>query len=144
MSPLPIVLHALLALPPSIHFLLLSSAHTPPDPSTIQPILRNYAFNLLSTSAACLAVVLAPEHRERTCFEGALAVYHVAPIWRAVARIMDGGNEQRGTGAGAGAGAPSPTPPTRTRDLGGPYVHLITHVVVMGMLLSDALRGWSA
>ena len=58
---------------------------------------------------------------------GALAVYHVAPVVRAVSRIIggDGSGKVRGRG---------------WRGLGGPWVHLAGHLVclvALGRLFSS-------
>lgn len=126
-SNLAFYLHGLLALPPFLNFLVLSFNPDRLARTQTGHILRNYAFLLLSTSLVTFVHVSnqGPGARvdERTK-DGrmalALAVYHVAPIWRAIARILAG-------------------EPVWTKEMGGPGVHLGTHVVVAGVLLKKGL-----
>ena len=53
----------------------------------------------------------------------ALGIYHIAPIWRAVVRIWGGNIREKAF---------------TKREMGGPGVHLITHVIVLGALIRRA------
>lgn len=118
------LLHATLALFASLNFLKLSS-QTPDTtliPSTnltIRPVIRSYALLLLSTSIVSFVLgsqVLADAFSLRVTRWIALGmgVYHVGPILRAWERVKNG-NEGK--------------------ELGGPVVHLITHLLVEGLLV---------
>lgn len=126
MAPASILLHGLLALPASLNFFRLSLAPTSAAALTLTPaILRNYAALLLSTSLVSLALALLPPAPAQTAaVRAAMGVYHLAPIARALGRIGDGITRERTVG----------------RDMGGPWVHLGTHVVVLGLLLRDVVR----
>jgi len=54
----------------------------------------------------------------------ALGIYHIAPIWRAVVRIWGGGSGREKA--------------FTKGEMGGPGVHLITHVIVLGALIRRA------
>lgn len=164
-SKTPFLVHFLLAIPATINFYRLSrpSKAKPSAPETntssdaSQPILpashglpdeqvsaviRNYSFSLLSSCLTALTVYRWIDRPASAFSHGlgssiyndlaaSLAVYHVGPILRAFGRIF--------AGAGAGAGADRMVS-ARAKDLGGPVVHLVLHVVVIGALIREALR----
>ncbi|KAH8090530.1 hypothetical protein HD553DRAFT_7966 [Filobasidium floriforme] len=124
-SNLAFYLHGLLAIPPFFNFFALSFNPDRLARSQTGHILRNYAFLLLSTSVVTFVHLanqtLGVEQRVKDGRMAlALSIYHVAPIWRAIARI---------TGGEA----------VWTKEMGGPGVHLGTHLVVMAVLLKKGL-----
>lgn len=127
-SNLAFYLHGLLALPPFFNFLALSFNPTKLPVSQTGYILRNYAFLLLSTSLVSFVHMSnqGPGGVDEKTKDGrmalALAVYHIAPIWRATGRILSG-------------------EAVWTKEMGGPGVHLGTHLAVVGVLLRKGLMG---
>jgi hypothetical protein len=162
-SKTPFLVHFLLAIPATINFYLLSrppKAATPPSTTSnetsqlaatiplhgipeaqVSAVIRNYSFSLLSS---CLTALTVYRWIDRTSFPtstglgssiyndlaASLAVYHMGPILRALGRVY---------GSTAGANGDRLVS-TRGKDLGGPVLHLVLHVVVMGALVREALR----
>ncbi|CED83136.1 hypothetical protein [Phaffia rhodozyma] len=88
LASVPLLLHTLLLLPPSFKFLL----DPPPSPPAVRPLVRSYAFLLLSTHLACLVLTfsLRPGSVILARLAIALAVYHFGPIGRAWGRLKNG------------------------------------------------------
>jgi hypothetical protein len=162
-SKVPFLVHFLLAISATINFYLLSrppKATTPasttpnetsqlaaPIPlhsipeSQISAVIRNYSFSLLSS---CLTALTVYRWIDRSSFPtstglgssiyndlaASLAVYHIGPILRAMGRVF---------GSTAGANGDRLVS-MRGKDLGGPVLHLMLHVAVMGALVREALR----
>lgn len=112
----PILAHALLALPPSLKFLL----NPPPSGPDIAPLIRSYGFLLLSTHVITLTVALSTTPSTHVLARIALgcSLYHAGPIQRAWSRLRQG-------------------EPAFTTDLGGPAVHLILHAILGAVLLAQ-------
>lgn len=128
------ILHGLLALPPAINFLRLSlklgnpfyaspspqPADTLPEAPNLPPILLSYSLLLLSSSICAFFLANAeglPPSLVKA-LAGSFGIYHVGPIARAIGRIRakDDGLE-----------------------MGGPWVHFLTHVAVGSWLWMVAL-----
>ncbi|KAK6518208.1 hypothetical protein TWF506_005367 [Arthrobotrys conoides] len=140
----PFILHSLLELPPSL--LLLFSPlsfiprRSPQDINSISPVLRQYGAILLSSSIFSFLLSVTPDDILITSnAEGwtlhrlsavSLAFYHVFPIFRALERIQGGERAVVFPFFGTGGSM---------KGMGGPGVHLITHLVVGGALLRFAL-----
>ncbi|KAJ9109300.1 hypothetical protein QFC21_000629 [Naganishia friedmannii] len=167
-SKTPFLLHFLLAVPATINFFLLSrppKAQTPalnatanettqfepPKPSHGLPdaqvgaVIRNYSFSLLSSCLTALTLYRWIDHLP-TAGSGrtglgssmysdlavSLAAYHIGPILRALGRIA-------GASVSSGVGGDQLVS-TRGKDLGGPVLHLVLHLAVMGGLVREALK----
>jgi hypothetical protein len=166
-SKTPFLLHFLLAVPATINFYLLSrppKAQTPAPNATaneatglgtvipshglpdaqVGAVIRNYSFSLLSSCLTALTVYRWIDHLPTagsgraglgsslySDLAASLAVYHIGPILRALGRIV---------GASGGGGAGDQLVSTRGKDLGGPVLHLVLHLAVMGGLVREALR----
>ncbi|KAJ9099581.1 hypothetical protein QFC20_005647 [Naganishia adeliensis] len=159
-SKTPFLMHFLLAIPATINFYFLSrppkaqpsapettsneasqlaqptASHSLPD-AQVGAVIRNYSFSLLSSCLTALTVYRWIDRPAETFSHGlgasiyndlaaSLAVYHVGPILRALGRVF-------GRSAGTGGDRLG-------KDLGGPVLHLVVHVVVMGALIMEALR----
>jgi len=117
---LPFLLHLLIELPASLSFYFSPSSQLPRSTPSAHALIRQYAILLLSTNLIALIFLLHPPPTDsvaellRGNVAGALAVYHVAPVVRAVSRIIGGAG--RGEGRRGG-----------WRGLGGPWVHLVGH-----------------
>ena len=162
-SKAPFLIHFLLAIPATINFYLLSrppKAATPaPSASNetsqvasttplhglpeaqISAVIRNYSFSLLSSCLTALTVYRWIDRPASTTTTGlgssiyndlaaSLAAYHIGPILRALGRVFGSRAAAEGDRLVS----------TRGNDLGGPILHLVLHVVVMGALLREALR----
>jgi hypothetical protein len=161
-SKTPFLVHFLLAIPATINFYLLSrpSKATTPASTTsnetsqlassiplhgipeaqISAVIRSYSFSLLSS---CLTALTIYRWIDRPSFPtstglgssiyndlaASLAVYHIGPILRALGRVFGGNAGANGDGLVS----------TRGKDLGGPVLHLVLHVLVMGALVREAL-----
>lgn len=162
-SKTPFLVHFLLAIPATLNFYLLSRPpkataartttsnetselasttplHSIPD-NQVGAVIRNYSFSLLSS---CLTALTVYRWIDRPSFPtstglgasiyndlaASLAVYHIGPILRALGRVF---------GSAAGANGDRLVS-ARGKDLGGPVLHLVLHVVVMGALVREALR----
>lgn len=129
--------HLLVELPASLSFLLGPGKQLQdPNPSPEAVLVcQSYGGLLLSTNVLCLLFL---------CYNGgdsdsdvvdatamvaaSLAVYHVFPVWRAWSRIRSQGRLGRGWAKQADA-------------LGGPYVHLVVHVLTFCSLAWAGLHG---
>lgn len=129
-TQLPFLCHLLLETPASLSFLLSPSSQLPRPTPNAHALIRQYAILLLSSNLVALTLLFHPStigtsaEAIRGNVAGALAVYHVAPVVRAVSRIVC--SNERGKGRGRG-----------WRELGGPWVHLGGHagcLVALGRL----------
>lgn len=128
-SSLPFYLHALIETPASLNFFLNPAAQLPPAVSTLAPeaqaslhfVIRQYA--VLLFSSVLIALVFATRSvvdGTGRKVAGALAVYHAAPLARAVWRITETqleGGLVIGDGKGGG--------------LGGPWLHALVHALAL-------------
>lgn len=127
MVQLAFLLHSLVSLPASINFLNIA-IHIPFETRLThnsihqtRPIVFSYALLLLSTAIISLVfafTAILPGGSTRRMLALGMMVYHVGPILRALVRL------KRGVGG---------------KELGGPMVHLLTHLVVVLALAITAL-----
>lgn len=111
---LPFWLHILIEFPASLNYFFNPSEQLPSPAPQAHAIIKQYAVLLLVSSLIAGIFALRPLDRTSRNVAGALAVYHLAPLMRAVGRV---GNSRYGKG------------------LGGPVVHIIVHGVVFLSLL---------
>ena len=110
---LSLILHLCIELPGSINFMLRpSSTLSKPQPQS-HGVIRQYALLLMSTNIMVMLLLIKPMDELTQQISGALALYHTAPIIRAVSRI-------RSQEAG--------------RALGGPWLHALVHSVCAAIL----------
>ncbi len=182
---IPFLLHILLELPASITFFLSPSTQLqlpspPPTPraySQAHALIRQYAVLLLVSNLVALICVLQPTaiddilgiraegkvvevERLRGNVAGALAVYHLAPLVRAVGRMVNGDGHGHGHGHGRGytteqgnghgnaRGRGGRTKGRKGRGtawglkgLGGPWVHAVGHLGCL-VALAGLFLGW--
>lgn len=103
---LPFWLHILIELPASLNFYFNPSEQLPSPAPQAHAIIRQYAVLLLVSNIIAGIFALRPLDRTSRNVAGAFAVYHVAPLMRALSRV---GRANYGEG------------------LGGPVVHVIVH-----------------
>lgn len=110
--------HSLLLLAPACLFL----ARPPPAPPAVAPLIRSYGLLALSIHLVTLALAF-PGSPLPSALLGRVslgcAVYHVGPILRALGRLRSGDT---------------------ATDLGGPMVHLLSHLAVLSGLLVETRR----
>ncbi|KAL3421771.1 hypothetical protein PVAG01_05927 [Phlyctema vagabunda] len=107
---IPFYLHILLEIPASLNFFFKPSQQlglSSPAPGA-EAVVRQYAVLLLASSVLALIFALRPIDTASKRVAGALGIYHLAPLTRAVGRIW------------AGEIALS-------SGLGGPWVHAAVH-----------------
>jgi hypothetical protein len=109
LSTLPFWFHLLIELPASINFFLNPSEQLSSPAPQAHALVRQYAALLFASSLVALIFAVRPVDRTSRNVAGALAVYHLAPLGRAVSRVLGG---EVGYGKG----------------LGGPWIHLVAHV----------------
>jgi len=130
---IPFHLHTLFELPASLNFFLRplqqiqppSSSSTSNSPLILPPsvsaVVRQYAALLFAS--CCVSLTFAARaHHDETARRGAgaLALYHLAPLMRAVSRLRSGETPFEG-------------------GLGGPAVHAIGHGIIFLSLLMVAV-----
>jgi hypothetical protein len=132
----PFLLHALIELVASLVFITNPASQLPlaalPPPAALPArlVVQSLGGAVLSSSLVALAFavrpVTAPAHWDRTCrlVGWAFAFWHVWPCYRAAVRILSG--VERGT--------------VQARALGGPPVHLATHILFVGGFVWSACR----
>ena len=126
----PFWAHVAVELPASLKFFLNPSnqlsAHTEAHDPAIEAIIRQYA--VLLFVSVLISLIFALRKVDYTSYQvaTALMLYHVAPILRAASRVTQGDQTWLG------------------RDLGGPWVHLVVHMLCFSMLARLALEGFFA
>ena len=124
---LPFAFHAIIETAAALSFILAPEKQLPNCSPAAKLILRQYGGLLLATNLVCLAVIAQPTF-ERTgqLIAAALGSYHIWPAYRAYARLQPGAvvGDVRVEGAGT---------------LGGPMVHLIVHLLCLGMFIVAAM-----
>ena len=107
-AAIPFWLHIIIEIPASLNFFLNPSEQLSSPAPQAHAIIKQYAVLLLVSNLIALIFALRPIDRTSKNVAGALAIYHLSPLMRAVSRILD-----KDVDYGSG--------------LGGPWVHLIVH-----------------
>ncbi|KAL2069576.1 hypothetical protein VTL71DRAFT_14255 [Oculimacula yallundae] len=112
---LAFLIHALLELPASLNFFFRPNEQLLSPAPQAHALIRQYAVLLMSSNIVALIFAFRPVDETSRRVAGALAVYHAAPLVRAVGRI-------RASGTGYG------------KEFGGPWVHALLHSGALGAL----------
>jgi len=123
-SRLPFWAHVLIELPAAFNFLLHPSEQLPIPAPQAHAIIQQYGALLLVSVNIALIFAVRPVDPTSRKVSGALALYHLAPLSRAVSRIRKGDFEYG-------------------QGLGGPWVHLVVHFIVLLGLVQLWARGRS-
>ena len=116
---LGLLLHLIIELPACISFFLRPSATLSQPQSYAHGVIQQYALLLASTNLIVLAILSRPVDHLSGQVSGALAVYHIGPSVRAIARIR-----KRELG----------------NALGGPWLHVLVHLICVGTLAMSFAR----
>ncbi|KAB5583048.1 hypothetical protein GE09DRAFT_1211663 [Coniochaeta sp. 2T2.1] len=130
LSKTPLLLHAILEALASLSFTLNPSAQLSSTATDVEArlILRSYGGLLLSTSILCGGFYFRPGFDSATrLVAGSMGVYHLFPIARAWSRLRREGRTEKGKEG--------------KKVLGGPGVHLLVHVAVLGGLVGSVVWG---
>ncbi|KPI45052.1 uncharacterized protein AB675_2557 [Cyphellophora attinorum] len=127
----PLLHHALIELPASLQFLLLPSRQLSHHTPHAHAIIRQYALLLFCSVLVALALALSPPttpiaqllHGRLVC---ALGLYHVGPVLRSGARVLEGW-KRRGTGGWGG----------KEVEAG---IYVVLHLIIGGRMFADGLR----
>ncbi|KAH7410831.1 hypothetical protein BKA64DRAFT_365152 [Cadophora sp. MPI-SDFR-AT-0126] len=109
------IIHALLELPASLNFFFRPNEQLSSPAPQAHALIRQYAVLLMSSNIVALVFAFRPVDEISRRVAGALAVYHAAPLVRAVGRIASKGEEYG-------------------KGLGGPWVHAVVHAGALGTL----------
>lgn len=112
----PFLLHLLVETPACLNFLLRPGNQLEIDQPYAHAVIRQYAVLLFSTNLVALIFVLEEPSQLSAKVAGAFAVYHIAPIFRAAARLQS---------------RPSPS-----KGKSEPLLHLTVHVTCLIALAS--------
>ncbi|KAJ5051747.1 uncharacterized protein L3040_001519 [Drepanopeziza brunnea f. sp. 'multigermtubi'] len=135
---LPFLIHIALETPAALSFFLRPDNQLSSPAPQAHALIRQYAALLLSSNLVAAVFTCREVDGTSRWVAAALAVYHLAPLLRALARISGSGclRGQRGTartvretGARRGENAGNET------GLGGPWVHALAHAGALGALL---------
>jgi hypothetical protein len=116
---LGLLLHLMVELPACINFFLRPSATLSKSQPYAHGLIRQYALLLASTNLIALAFLVRPADHLSGQVSGALVVYHIGPLFRAISRIQ---TQEMGSA------------------LGGPWLHLIAHLLCIGALAISFAR----
>jgi hypothetical protein len=117
---LPFWIHFIVETPASFNFFLNPSEQLSSPAPQAHAIIAQYAVLLFSSNLIALVFANRPVDGTSKLVAAALAVYHLAPLVRAVSRVM---NKEQTYGKG----------------LGGPWVHLGVHGICIFALLTLSL-----
>ncbi|TVY17394.1 hypothetical protein LARI1_G005206 [Lachnellula arida] len=124
LSTLPFWLHLLIELPASLNFFLNPAEQLSSAAPQAHALVRQYAVLLFASSLVALIFATRQVDRTSRNVAGALAVYHLAPLVRAVSRVF---------GGGVGYG----------KAFGGPWIHLAVHgLCFVGLSRMYLSRRW--
>ena len=118
-SNIAFVFHIIVELPASLNFFFRPFNTLQSPQSHSEGVIRQYALLLMSSNFIAAAFVNRPSDALSGWVAGALAFYHLGPLWRAVLRVCRG--ESKG-------------------GLESPWVHAITHVACFTTLLMAYLE----
>ncbi|KAI0411254.1 hypothetical protein F5X98DRAFT_357608 [Xylaria grammica] len=124
---LAFAVHAAVEAAAGLSFIVHPEGQLPLCTPAARLILRQYGGLLLASSMICLIIIAGPGCNATTTrlVAAALGSYHVWPCYRASVRIR---NETRHRFE-------------ETSFLGGPPVHLVVHLVCLGLFLYAAIAG---
>jgi hypothetical protein len=108
---IPFLTHLLLELPASINFYLAPSEQLSSPAPQAHALIRQYAVLLASSNLVALTFLLREIDGTSKAVAGALGVYHIAPLVRAIGRLRE--SDSRGRKYGS--------------RFGGPTLHAIVH-----------------
>jgi len=111
-----LLLHLMVELPASINFLLRPSATLSVPQPQAHAVIRQYALLLMSTNLIVLALLMREMDQLSGKIAGALVLYHIGPIARALSRVK---NQASGS------------------VLGGPKLHAFVHVLCVVTLVTS-------
>ena len=103
-----LLLHLIVELPASINFLIRPSATLSVPQPQAHAVIRQYALLLFSTNLIVLVLLMREMDELSGKMAGALALYHVGPVARALSRTQK---------------------PESGGILGGPWLHAFVHVL---------------
>jgi hypothetical protein len=86
----PFLFHAFLEIPAAFTFFLYPSRQSRSHSPQAHAVIRQYAVLLMSSVLVALIFAVRPMEEVSGQVAGALALYHLAPIWRAAGRLMAG------------------------------------------------------
>ncbi|KAK2627774.1 hypothetical protein QTJ16_002420 [Diplocarpon rosae] len=130
---IPFLIHVFLETPASLNFFFRPNNQLSSPAPQAHALIKQYAVLLLSSSLIALVFAFREADDTSRRVAGALAVYHVAPLMRAVERIGAGveGKKEREREALRGVGGRGKA----EGDLGGPWVHAVMHASALGALM---------
>ena len=112
-NSIPFLFHILIEVPASINFFLNPSATLPTPQPHAHGVIRQYAILLMVTNIIAAILYLRPLDLLSCRIAGAMSLYHIGPLVRAVIRQYRSEKGRGGTG------------------LGGPLVHAIAHMACL-------------
>jgi hypothetical protein len=127
LQKVPFAFHAIIETAAALSFIITPEKQLSNCTPAAKLILRQYGGLLIATNLVCLAVFAQPTFESSgQILAVALGSYHIWPAYRAYARLKPGvvAGDVRLQDAGL---------------LGGPMVHLIVHILSLGMFLAAAL-----
>ncbi|KAI1387283.1 uncharacterized protein F4822DRAFT_405991, partial [Hypoxylon trugodes] len=120
LAKLPFAFHAVIETAAALSFIFNPDKQLPGCTEAAKLILRQYGGLLLSSNLICLVILTEPgfTYTDRL-FAAALGTYHIWPCFRAYARMYSnlGPSDQE------------------KAALGGPQLHLIIHLICLGMFM---------
>ena len=117
----PFLLHILIELPASLNFFIRPSTTLVTTQPYAHAVIRQYALLLMASNIIASIFLFKPQDAITYKVAGALALYHFGPLVRAGSRIC--GREESGQG-----------------ELGGPWLHLVVHIICAGALMIEAIK----
>ncbi|KAI8631169.1 hypothetical protein F5Y19DRAFT_425277 [Xylariaceae sp. FL1651] len=119
-------LHTILETAAGVSFIIHPEGQLPGCTPEAKLILRQYGGLLLASSMACLAILADAKYNDTTrLLAMALGSYHVWPCHRALTRIRHESQSREKV----------------PLVLGGPLLHLVVHVVCLGLFVFSAFSG---
>lgn len=116
LSQIAFFLHLIVEIPASVKFFLQPSATLATPQPQAHGLVRQYALLLVSSNLIAAEFVLRPSDQLSRHIAGALALYHIGPLFRAISRIRR---------AEMGGG------------MGGPWLHAVVHALCAMFLLAS-------
>ncbi|KAG9251439.1 uncharacterized protein F5Z01DRAFT_676926 [Emericellopsis atlantica] len=124
LAKLPFLLHDIIASFAGLTFILRPHKQLAPLSESAKLILHCYGGCLLFTNLISLIFLVRPDVDETTRLVAfAFAFWHAWPSYRAIARLQRGLNTTGELG----------------KTLGGPWIHLAVHILLMALFLNTGL-----